>query len=111
MVTLNVALTALRPRVIVAEPECGGNGALAPRLDATRFEVVPCHREQDLLEQILERRPGALVYFIAPQRASDLALLVLVRRMAPELPLILVARAASAEIQERMRSLHPACTV
>jgi DNA-binding response OmpR family regulator len=99
--------SAARPCVVISEPRGGGETPLATQLGAEPWEVVWCNEDQDVLDQVIQRRPQALVFALAADVQRDLALLFLLRRVAPAVPLVLVAAAASLETQRMIQELRP----
>jgi len=55
----------------------------------------------------VQRRPSALVFAIGPGHPSEITLLHLLRRIAPALPMILVATTPSLETQKMTQELRP----
>lgn len=98
---------AVKPCVIVAEPRGLGDSPIASQIDPDAFEVVWCDQEQDVLDRVIQRRPSALVFALGAECQHDLVLLFLLRRVAPAVPLILVAAAASLETQKLIQDLRP----
>jgi DNA-binding NarL/FixJ family response regulator len=98
---------ATRPCVIVSEPRGLDTTPLASQLDPGNYDVVWCNEEEDVLDQVIQRRPHVLVFALGAQCQRDLALLFLLRRVAPAVPLILVASTASLETQKMIQDLRP----
>jgi CheY-like chemotaxis protein len=96
-----------RPRVLISEPRGLGSPPIAELLDPGAYEVVWCNEEQDVLEQLVQRRPSALVFALSAPCPSEIALLHLLRRIAPALPMILVATTPSLETQKMIQELRP----
>lgn len=97
-----------RPCVIVSEPSApSAESPLASQLDPDLYDVVWCNEDEDVLDQVIQRRPHALVFALGTQCRTDLALLFLLRRVAPAVPLILVAATASLETQKLIQDLRP----
>jgi DNA-binding NtrC family response regulator len=70
-------------------------------------EIVRCESAVELLECMATQPPGAVLYFLDRNPETDLALLRLIRRTAPQLPLILVATHGSLRFQELIQALRP----
>jgi DNA-binding response OmpR family regulator len=97
-----------KPCVIVSEPRAPGEESpLASQLDPGLYDVVWCNEDEDVLDKVILRHPRALVFALGPRFQSDLALLYLLRRVAPSVPLILVAATASLETQKMIQDLRP----
>jgi DNA-binding NtrC family response regulator len=60
-----------------------------------------------LLEELFQRRPDALIYTLRRDQAADVAVLQLVRRLHPDLPVILVAEECSLQTEKLVRELRP----
>jgi DNA-binding NtrC family response regulator len=95
------------PRVIVYECCPGPEDHLHRLLEDQSYEVVSCHGGEALLEAAVERRADALVFELKPECKADLGLLHLLRRVAPAVPLILVASDGSLETQRLVQELRP----
>lgn len=99
--------SAARPCIVVSEPRGLDEPPLASQLNPGVYDVVWCNEEEDVLDQVIQRRPHALVFALGAQCQRDLALLFLLRRVAPAVPLILVAATASLETQKMIQDLRP----
>ncbi len=78
--------------------------------DALRGEdvrVLHCPQRDLLIESLVQHRPDALVYLLRRQPAEDLAVLQLVRRQVPDLPVVLVAEEGSLHTEKLVRELRP----
>jgi DNA-binding response OmpR family regulator len=93
--------------VLVSEPRGLDSPPIAELLDPGAYDVVWCNEEQDVLEQLVQRRPSALVFVLGAPCPSEISLLHLLRRIAPALPMILVATAPSLETQKMTQELRP----
>lgn len=96
-----------RPRVVVSEPRGADELPIASLLDPDVYDVVWCNEDEDVLEQVIQQRPQAVVFALGFEFQKDLALLFLLRRVAPTVPLILVAATASLEAQKTIQELRP----
>jgi DNA-binding NarL/FixJ family response regulator len=96
-----------KPFIVVSEPRGLGGTPLASQLDPNTYEIAWCNEEEGVLDQVIQRRPHALVFALGESCQSDLALLFLLRRVAPGVPLILVAPTASLETQKLIQDLRP----
>lgn len=94
-----------RLSVVVCGPHTGHTESVALLLGDAGWDVRLCGACDEMLERVCEHRPSAIVYALAHQIAVDLALLALLRQVAPDLPVVVVA---SAEREERAgrRDLH-----
>jgi DNA-binding NarL/FixJ family response regulator len=97
-----------KPCVVVSEPRAPGEESpLASQLDPELYDVVGCNEDEDVLDQVIQRHPSALVFALGARFQSDLALLFLLRRVAPAVPIILVAATASLETQKMIQDVRP----
>lgn len=71
------------------------------------IDVVSCPEGEQLVETLLREKPEAVVHVLKPDPHEDMALLRLVRRAAPDVPLILLAESGSLEIQRQLIELRP----
>ena len=60
------AQVTARPRVLISEPRGLDSPPIAELLDPAAYDVVWCNGEQDVLEQLVQRRPSALGSRSAP---------------------------------------------
>jgi len=89
--------------------ECFPN-AEHPSLDFLRSEGFEIDSFDDfdlLLEQVMRRRPRAVVCGLRPRSPQDVGMLQLLRRVAPDLPLVLLATESSLRAQRQVQSLRP----
>jgi len=70
-------------------------------------QVVACNDGQNLVEQVVQHPPGVVVYAFRTESAQDLGVLHLLRRVAPDLPLVLLATEGSLEVQRMVQNLRP----
>ena len=89
------ASIAEKPRVAVLIGDPSSEVLSALRNDA--WTLVPCEDGQALLETVVERLPSAIVVEFTPT-AGSLAILNLIRRAAPRVPLILVAGGGNLDL-------------
>ncbi len=76
------------------------------RLEADGHTIVHCKDSEDLIEHALRERPGAVICQIG-HGDHQMGVLNLLRRVAPDLPLILISDPASLEDQRALQSLRP----
>jgi DNA-binding NarL/FixJ family response regulator len=94
-------------RVVVYEPYPRDSHPTASMLLGRGFDLVPCAEGQALLEEVIQRRPDALVYAMSADCEQDLRLLQLIRRAAPDLPLVLLAADESIATRRQVLNLRP----
>jgi hypothetical protein len=80
-----------REPILLCGPTAGHTNAVAEWLGDEGWNVERCPGCEALFAFVSERRPAALVYALAHQLAVDQALLALLRRVAPDLPVVVVA--------------------
>jgi DNA-binding NtrC family response regulator len=98
------ASIAEKPRVAVLIGDPSSEVLSALRNDA--WTLVPCEDGQALLETVVERLPSAIVVEFTPT-AGSLAILNLIRRAAPRVPLILVAGGGNLDLQRALQDMRP----
>ena len=69
-------------------------------------EVIVCRGREELFDHLTERRPDVLVYVLG-ELMVDLAVLALIRRVAPKLPIILLGGPAGLEARRSVQELKP----
>lgn len=94
-----------REMIVVCGPRTAHTEGVAALLDAAAWDVRSCGACEEMLELICEQRPAAIVYALAHQLAVDLALLALLRQVAPDLPVVVVA-SAERGVRVGSRELH-----
>jgi DNA-binding response OmpR family regulator len=75
-------------------------------LETCGYKVVRCRDGAALLERMADQAPDVLLYLLEGGEA-EFALLRFVRRLSPLLPMILVARSGSLDVQRRAQALRP----
>jgi len=61
--------------------------------------LVRCDESEEMLAEVACHRPDVVVYEIRPESLSDLAVLRLVRRIAPQVPFVLVGEGIAPETE------------
>jgi DNA-binding NtrC family response regulator len=69
--------------------------------------VTSCPSGESMIEALLREKPAAVVHVLSSDPQQDMALLRLLRRVAPEVPLILLAETGSLEVQRQLIELRP----
>jgi hypothetical protein len=87
------------PRVLVYTCSVPTDDPAFALLKDEGVQVVSCNDGQNLLEQV--------VYAFRTESAQDLGVLHLLRRVAPDLPLVLLATEGSLEVQRLVQNLRP----
>jgi DNA-binding NtrC family response regulator len=95
------------PRVVVCGSCLEPRDQALVRLEDEGFVVVRCRNCEDLLERSIERRPAALICQVRPRSPQDLGMLKLLRRVHPEVPLVLLSTEASLDMQRAVQPLRP----
>ena len=98
-------LSAL-PRVVLCSCGRGIATALRAALESPELELTHCRPDESILEEVIRRRPAVLIYELRAARHSDLAVLQLLRRAAPEVRLVLIA-SGSLKTERTLRELRP----
>jgi len=95
------------PSVIVYEAGAAGESPLAGVLAAGGCEVCATSTTETLVNALATGRHHAVLFAFRPGRDDDLVALRLLRRLAPDLPLIVVASHASLEVRRLIQPLRP----
>jgi DNA-binding NtrC family response regulator len=72
---------------------CQGAEELALLQDDLSF--VTCDDSEEMIAEVTQQPPDVVVYEVRPDSASDLAVLRLLRKVAPRLPLVVVGAGSS----------------
>jgi len=95
------------PSVIVFEAGTNGESPLTGVLARGGCEVCATSTTESLVDAVASGRHQAVLFALCPERADDLVALRLLRRLAPEFPLIIVASHASLEVRRLIQPLRP----
>lgn len=79
---------------------------LRAALTGDGWTLIPCRDGAELLEAVVERRPGVVIVALAGSE-HDLRLLQLVRRAVPDVPLILVSGEGDLDLQRTLQAVRP----
>ncbi|MBI5709457.1 MAG: hypothetical protein HZC42_04020 [Candidatus Eisenbacteria bacterium] len=96
----------MEPTVLLYESS-GDADSLMAILPACGCVPVKVATTEALLEEISVRQPGVVLFSLAPGREDDLVALRFLRRVAPDLPLVIVAGEATLEIRRAIQALRP----
>jgi len=94
------------PRVVLCSCGRALAAALRAALESPELEVAYCRHDDSILEEAIRRRPAVVIYELKAARISDLALLQLLKRAAPEIRLVLIA-SGSLKTERMFRELRP----
>ncbi len=94
-------------RVVIYEACSDDEHPAATMLLGQGFQVVTCSEGQELLEEVVQRHPDALVYAMCEDPEEDLGLLQLIRRAAPDLPIVILAADESIATRRHVLNLRP----
>jgi DNA-binding NtrC family response regulator len=95
------------PWVIVFDAAANGGPSLAQMLSAGGFEVCSTATTEALADALASRRHQVVLFALCPGRSDDLVALRLLRHLAPECPLIIVAADASLEVRRLIQTMRP----
>jgi len=72
------------------------------------LSFVCCDDCEEMLSEVVQHPPDVVVYEVRPESESDLAVLRLLRRVAPRLPLVLVGegRAPAWDVPDELAPLY-----
>jgi DNA-binding NarL/FixJ family response regulator len=96
-----------RHSLVVCGAHPGHGEAVVAELAEFGYDVHHCADEESLVEAAASVRPRAIVYELQHQLSVDLAILALVRRIVPHVPLIVVACGHRDQAERGLESLHP----
>jgi DNA-binding NarL/FixJ family response regulator len=99
---------AARHPLVVCEAHPGHGEEVAEELVAFGYEVRCCADEESLIDAVATRHPSAVVYELHHQLPVDLAILALLRRVLPGVPLVLLAGERAAPAPHALRAMRPA---
>jgi two-component system nitrogen regulation response regulator GlnG len=95
------------PIVLIFDRYCSLDRDALAALEECGFQVVTCRTSRNLLEEVVQHAPRVVVFELRPDSTEDLGVLQLVRRVAPDVPLILLAAEGSLDTQRLVQSLRP----
>jgi DNA-binding NtrC family response regulator len=93
--------------VVVCESRPGHGESVAALLVSIGYDVRLCSDEEALIEAMAARPPRAVVYELRHQVPVDLAILSLVRRVLPGVPLVVVSGPLSEHAVRSLRAVNP----
>ena len=76
-------------------------------LEQEGYELTACEDGEQLLEAAMKQRPDAVVYVFKKECSEDLGVLQLLRRLAPTVPIVVLANATSLRLQRLVQHLRP----
>jgi DNA-binding NarL/FixJ family response regulator len=80
---------------------------LAGVLAAGGCAACSVRTNEELVDAVASGRHRVVLFALGPERADDLVALRLLRRLAPDFPLIVVASDASLEVRRQIQALRP----
>lgn len=98
----------MAPRVVLCADDEPGRERLATALSGEGYETERCGGGEDLIERVIQRAPDVVVYALHAEADADLAVLHLLRRVKPSVPLILVTPDDSVRLRRAALDLRPA---
>jgi DNA-binding response OmpR family regulator len=93
-------------RVVVYEASQTGGESCAEALGHEEVDLVTLTDGEALLEEVVQHPPDVVVYGLHPECQQDLAVLHLLRRAMPTVPLVLVAAESSLDTRKLVQSLR-----
>lgn len=97
----------MQTRILLYENVADDEPSLAPVLEGLGASVACCRDRMCLLEQLLDFRPRVIAYVLRAGLPADLSMLEMLRRLAPGVPLLVLADQESAETRQIERDLRP----
>ena len=95
------------PRVLLCERDPAGAWPIDSALRSLGLEPVRCADPRALIEEAVRRPPGVVICELSPCVSEDVAVLELFRRVAPAVPLILIAAEGTLETRKLVLGLRP----
>lgn len=96
-----------RQLLVVCGSHAGHGEAVVEELVGFGYDARHCIDEESLMEAAFTLRPRAIVYELHHQLSVDLAILALVRRVLPRVPLIVVAGAMAEQAVQALCAVNP----
>ncbi len=97
----------MEPRIIVYESAATADPPLRSLLPDCGCRPVGVDSAEALLDEVTHGLPRLVIFSLAPGAQDDLVALRLLRRVAPDLPLVIVASEASLEVRRLIQTLRP----
>jgi DNA-binding response OmpR family regulator len=94
-------------RVVVQVAAAAADPAIDGMLSPEGFDLISCPDARSLLEEVMCCPPDAVIYALRPDCREDLGVLRLLRRAAPDVPLVLLAAEDSLETRRATQGLRP----
>lgn len=94
-------------RIVVCDPLHDGCSDACRTLAGDGLQFENCDDGERLLEAVIGHAPDVVIYCLRPDIDADLAVLHLLRRVAPEAPLILLAREGDLDTRKAVQVLRP----
>jgi DNA-binding response OmpR family regulator len=95
------------PRVVINATAAPADPPLLSLLESEGFDLVACPDAHAMLEEVMLRVPDAVIYALRADCREDLGVLRLLRRAAPDVPLVLLASEDSLDTRKVTQSLRP----
>jgi DNA-binding NtrC family response regulator len=97
----------MEPRVILYEPATNGEPSLMTLLPACGCKALATATAEELVDAVTRDPSQVVLFALAPDRPDDLVTLRLLRRVAPDLPLVIVTTEATLEVRRIIQTLRP----
>jgi DNA-binding NtrC family response regulator len=97
----------MTPRVIVFEAAGDDRPLLADVLASGGCEIRSASTAEALVDGVATGRYQAVLFAFSSDRPDDLMALRLFRRLAPDLPLVIVSSDASLEVRRLIQAMRP----
>jgi len=94
-------------RVVLCSCDRSTGNALLETLASPDLELFCCHAVDSVIEEVIRRRPEVVVYEIRARCQADLAVLQLLKRVAPDVPFVLITSEGSLHLERLVRELRP----
>ena len=93
--------------VLLYEGGPGSGAGVRLLLAGDGYDLTTCADGACLIESLMEHRPDAVVHVLRPDCPQDLAVLQLLRRAAPMLPIVVLAQQTSLDLRRIVQDLRP----
>lgn len=94
-------------RIVMFDPLHDGCDEACRSIAGDGLQFESCDDSERLLETVIAHPPDVVIYCLRPDIDADLAVLHLFRRVAPEAPLILLARDGTLDTRKAVQALRP----
>jgi len=95
------------PRIVVQVSAASADPSISSVFEKEELELISCADSRAFLEEVMHRQPDAVIYALRPDCREDLGVLRLLRRAAPDVPLVLLAAEDCLDMRRLTQTLRP----